>query len=225
MKKLLRSRPVQRLLLRLFQYYLWFVLRSTRWTIEGGENLAPHAAGAPAVFGFWHEYLSSMPAVAICAQRSPAYRSTPLHALVSRHRDGQLIGEVLQWFGIHPVHGSSTRGGAASMRILLRLITDGAIICISPDGPRGPRRQAAAGVAQLAALAGVPILPCAVCTSRGITLNSWDRMWIPFPFGRGLVVCGPEIRVPKGAWRDALPAITDGINQAANRADQLRDHP
>ena len=39
------------------------------------------------------------------------------------------------------------------MRQLLRLLLHGAMIGITPDGPRGPRREAAQGVAQLAALA------------------------------------------------------------------------
>jgi lysophospholipid acyltransferase (LPLAT)-like uncharacterized protein len=76
-------------------------------------------------------------------------------------------------------------------------------------------------VAQLAALAGVPILPCAARTTRRIVLNTWDRMALPLPFGRGVVVCGPAVMVARDSWREALPAITAAINQAANRADQL----
>lgn len=221
MKSLLRSRPVQRILPHVFQRYLWLVLHTNRWTLDGAEHLAPHAAGAAGVFGFWHESLPSMPALAMLARRFPSYRATPLHALVSQHRDGRFIGAVLAWFGIAPVLGSSSRGGAAGSRQLLRLLTNGAIICISPDGPRGPRRKAAPGLAQLAALANVPILPCAARTSRRIVLNSWDRMSIPLPFGRGVVVCGPEIRVPRDAWREALPLISAAIDHATDRADHL----
>jgi lysophospholipid acyltransferase (LPLAT)-like uncharacterized protein len=119
------------------------------------------------------------------------------------------------------VPGSSSRGGASGLRQLLRLLRQGAIIGITPDGPRGPRRKAAEGVAQLAALAGVPILPCAARTSRRITLSSWDRMAIPLPFGRGVMVCGPAILVARDSWREALPAISDAMNRAADRADML----
>jgi len=52
-------------------------------------------------------------------------------------------------------------------------------------------------------------------------LKTWDRMALPLPFGRGVVVCGPAITVPRETWRDALPAITNAMNLAADRADRL----
>ncbi len=221
MKSLLRSNLAQYLLPRLLGHYLRFTMRTNRWTLEGAENFAPHGAGAPAVFSFWHEHLPLMPALAMLARRSPAYCPAPIHTLVSQHRDGQFIGAVVRQFGIEPVPGSSSRGGANGLRQLRRLLRDGAMIGITPDGPLGPRRLAALGVAQLAALAGVPVLPCAARTTRRFVLNTWDRMAIPLPFGRGVVVCGPAIMVPRDGWRDALPTITAAMNLAAERADQL----
>jgi lysophospholipid acyltransferase (LPLAT)-like uncharacterized protein len=221
MKSLLRSRPVQNLLPRLAGRYLWLILHSNRWTLDGAEHFAPHGAGSPAVFSFWHEHLPLMPALAMLARGIPGYRPSPIHTLVSKHRDGQIIGAAVRQFGIEPVLGSSSRGGATGLRQLRSLLLGGAMIGITPDGPRGPRRQAAQGVARLAALAGVPILPCAARTSRRIMLNTWDRMALPLPFGRGVVVCGPPIFVPRDGWREALPVIIAAMNQAAARADQL----
>ena len=197
------------------------VIRTNRWTMDGEAHFAPHGAGAPAVFGFWHEFLPAIPALAVVARRSPSFRATPVYTLVSHHRDGQQIGAVVRRFGIEPILGSTSRGGFAGLRQLLRVLSAGAQVGITPDGPRGPRRQAAAGIAQLASLAGVPVLPCAVRTSRRIFLRSWDRMAIPLPFGRGVIVCGPPVHVPRDGWRDALPAIAASLNQAADRADQL----
>jgi lysophospholipid acyltransferase (LPLAT)-like uncharacterized protein len=221
MKSLLRSRLIQYLLPRLLGRYLWLILHTNRWTLDGADNFAPHGAGAPAVFSFWHEHLPLMPALAMLARRSAGYRPVPIHTLVSQHRDGQFIGAVVRQFGIEPVAGSSSRGGAQGLRQLLRLLRQGAMIGMTPDGPRGPRRVAAQGVAQLASLAGVPILPCAARTSRRIVLKTWDRMSFPLPFGRGVVVCGPPIMVPRDSWREALPAITAAMNRVADRADRL----
>ncbi len=201
--------------------YLGFALRTTRWTLDGHEHFRPHGAGAPAVFAFWHEFLPLMPALSMIARRLPFYKPTPIHTLVSQHRDGRVIGAVVRRFGIVPVLGSSTRGGAAALRTLLALLKQGDKIGITPDGPQGPARQAAAGVAQLAALSGVPVLPCAARTSRYIRLNTWDRMPVPLPFGRGVMVCGPAIQVDRNGWKDAVPAITDALNQAAARAEAL----
>jgi lysophospholipid acyltransferase (LPLAT)-like uncharacterized protein len=221
MKTLLRTPHAQAMLAALLGGYLGFALRTTRWTLDGQENFAPFGAGAPAIFAFWHEFLPLTPALSLIARKLPFYRPTPIHTLVSQHRDGQFIGSVVRRFGIVPIPGSSTRGGAAGLRSLLAVLRQGDLIGITPDGPRGPRRQAAAGVAQLAALSGVPVVPLAARTTRRIQLNTWDRMPVPLPFGRGVVVCGPPIDVPRDGWKDAIPTIAEALTRAADRADIL----
>jgi lysophospholipid acyltransferase (LPLAT)-like uncharacterized protein len=221
MKSLLRTSLVQAMLAALLGGYLAFALRTTRWTLDGQEHFRPFGAGTPVVFAFWHEFLPLMPALSLIARKLPFYRPTPIHTLVSQHRDGRFIGSVVRRFGISPILGSSSRGGAAGLRNLLAVLRQGDLIGITPDGPRGPRRQAASGVAQLAALSGVPVVPLAARTSRRIQLNTWDRMRVPLPFGRGVMVCGPAIDVPRNGWRDAVPVIAEALNQAANRAEAL----
>jgi lysophospholipid acyltransferase (LPLAT)-like uncharacterized protein len=142
-----------------------------------------------------------------------------MHVLVSRHRDGRFIGTVLRRFRVSVVHGSSSRGGAAGLRALLDVLGRGDQVVITPDGPRGPRRVAAPGVAQLAALSGVPVLPCSAQTSRRWQLRSWDRMVIPRPFGRGVVVCQASITVERARWQEAVPAIEAAMTLAADQAD------
>lgn len=221
MKSVLRSPQAQAILPAILGGYLSFALRTTRWTLHGQEHLGPHAAGSPAIFAFWHEFLPLLPALSMIARRLPFYRRTPIHTLVSQHRDGRVIGAVVRRFGILPILGSSTRGGTAALRSLLNALRNGGLIGITPDGPQGPRREAAAGVAHLAALSGVPILPCAARTSRRIQLHTWDRMPIPLPFGHGVMVCGPAITVDRFGWKDALPAITAALDQVASRAETL----
>ncbi|MGH7051648.1 MAG: lysophospholipid acyltransferase family protein, partial [Acetobacteraceae bacterium] len=101
------------------------------------------------------------------------------------------------------------------------LLAAGDHIAITPDGPRGPRREAAAGVAQIASLANVPVLPCAAQSSRRICLRTWDRMVVPLPFGRAVIVCEPVILVPREGWREVLPAIAAAMTRAAETADRL----
>jgi lysophospholipid acyltransferase (LPLAT)-like uncharacterized protein len=221
MKALLRTRPAQALMPAALGQYLAFALRTTRWTMEGEAHFTPYALGAPAIFAFWHEFLPVMPAFTLFARKLPGYRPIRMHTLVSQHRDGQFIGNIVRRFGIEPILGSSSRGGAAGLRRLIAVLRAGDIIGITPDGPRGPRHQAAAGVAQLATLSGVPILPCAARTSRRIQLNTWDRMAVPLPFGRGVLVCGPPITVARGTGEQALPAIAAALDQAAARAQAL----
>jgi lysophospholipid acyltransferase (LPLAT)-like uncharacterized protein len=223
MKRLLRHPAAQKLLAQLLGTYLAFALHTTRWRIEGFEHVLPHAAGAPAVVAFWHEHLPMMPMLWLLARRSPEGRLSRAraHVLVSRHRDGRFIGTVVSRFALDVVLGSSSRGGTTSVRNLLTLLADGDHVAITPDGPRGPRRTAAPGVAQLAALSGAPVLPCAARTTRCRVLPTWDRMVVPLPFGRGVVVCRPAIAVPRRGWQEALPHIANALNAAAVQADRL----
>lgn len=221
MKSLLRHPTVQAMLARLTGCYLHFALRTTRWRLEGQAEFASVAAGRPTIVTFWHEHLPLMCALPMLGRRLPGYRQTPIDALVSHHRDGRFIGMAIRRFGMDAVLGSSSRGGPEALRNLLNLLRKGHLIAITPDGPRGPRRTAAPGVAQLAALAGVPVMPIAARVTRRIQLNTWDRMTIPLPFGRGVMVCGDVIAVPRAAWQDAVPVITAALNAVGDRAERL----
>ena len=220
MKRLVRHPLVQAALAHLLGRYLYFALRTIRWTVDGESQVAALAAGRPTVVAFWHEHLPAVPVISLLVRRLPGYRPTPVHALVSHHRDGRFIGLVIRRFGMKTVLGSTSRGGAGALRHLLTLLRSGHIIGITPDGPRGPRREAAPGVAQLAALSGIPVLPIAVRATPHIRLRSWDRMTIPLPFGRGVVVCGRLIPVPRANSAAALPTIAAALNQAADQADR-----
>ncbi len=219
MKALLRTPQARAVLAILMAAYLRFALRTTRWTMSGAEHYQPFAAGQPVIFAFWHEFLPAAPAIVRFRASLPGYRWTQLYTLVSQHRDGRLIGEIVRRLGIMPVHGSSSRGGAAGLRNLATALRDGGQIGITPDGPRGPRRQAAPGMAQLAALAGVPVVPCAARTKFALQFNTWDRMRIPLPFGRGTMVIGPAITVSRQEWQGSVPLLAAALNDVATRAE------
>lgn len=223
LKRILRHPSSQIALAQAVGLYLSFALRTTRWTLVGGEHLEPHAEGAPAIMAAWHERLPLMPELWLVLRRwQPGKGSGPhVHILVSQSRDGRFIAAVVRRFGIDVAYGSTSRGGPAAVRHLVRLTAAGGHVGITPDGPRGPPRQAASGVAQLAALSHAPVLPCAAQTSSRWVLRSWDRMVIPRPFGRAVIVCGPAIQVPRQGWRDAIPAIEAALNAAADRADRF----
>lgn len=219
LSRLAKHPAVQRVGAGALGLYLDFALRTTRWRLDGEPHVAPQIAGAPAVVAFWHERLPLMPMLWLIACR----RGVPkrIHVLVSRHRDGRLIGALLSRFGVGVVRGSSSRGGASGLRAMADLLAAGDLVAITPDGPRGPRRRAAAGVAQLAELSGAPVLPCGAQTTRRIVLATWDGMVLPLPFGRGAIVCGEPIAVAPDGWQSALPAIEAALDAAADRASRL----
>ena len=224
LRRLIRHPTTQAALAKALGLYLALVFRTTRWTLLGEPHLAaalgPGPEGRPILAAFWHERLPMMPMLWLraCAAE-PRLAAVRAHVLVSRHRDGRFIGDIVRRFRLELVHASTSRGGAAGLRALLRVLGEGDMVVITPDGPRGPRRRAAPGVAQLAALAGIPVLPCAARTGRARILRSWDRMILPLPFTRGVLVMGPPVAVERGAPLAALPAIEAALTAACDAAD------
>lgn len=218
LRRLTRHPAFQAAAAQLLGLYLALVYRTTRWRLIGGEHIdAAFAAHGTVIAAFWHENLPVMPQLWRIGQRRAGLGTG--HVLVSRHRDGRFIGDVVKRFDLVMVHASSSKGGAAGMLALMRLLRGGAFVGITPDGPRGPRREAAPGVAQLAAMSGKPVLPVAGRSSLGIPLRSWDRMVIPLPFARGVLVVGAPILVARDGAESGLSAIAAGLDAACDVAD------
>lgn len=207
--------------------YMRFALASTRWTLHGRDQIGPYLYADPAIFVFWHERLPLMPALWMLALRERKGRIRGrMHILVSRHQDGRLIGEVMRGFGVELVYGSTARGpkqrgSVASVRALAAALQEGGQVGITPDGPRGPPRHAAPGAVQLASMTAAPVIPLAAQTSRRRVLPTWDRMVLPLPFGRGVLVCGPPITVPREGWEACLPRIEAALTRVTDEADTL----
>ncbi len=221
MRRLIRHPATQAALARLLGAYLALVYRTTRWRLEGAAAvIAEVVAGRPVIVAFWHERLPLVPPLRrLAAARDPRAASVTPRVLVSQHRDGRFIGTVMARFGARMVFGSSTRGGGQAMIEMARALREGDPVFITPDGPRGPRRVAAPGVAQLAALSGAPVVPLGAATTRHRVLPSWDRMMLPLPFGRGTIVLGEPVLVPRDGAEAALPAIAAAMDAACARAD------
>jgi len=222
-KTWLKKPAVQAALARILVAYLKFALGTTRWTFTGLEHFALQDR-RPSVLAFWHQRLPLIPALKSLAQkRGPIPRIT---ALISRHRDGRLASAVMERLGVAVVNGSTARdgqdkGGSAALRRLLACLANGEVVALTPDGPRGPACVPAPGLAQLAALSGAPIVPCAAQVSWRITLPSWDRMALPLPFGRGVMLCGAPISVPRQDWLASLPDLKAAIDAITAQADAM----
>jgi len=226
LQRLIRHPRTQAMLARLLAGYLGLVYRTTRWTLLGEEHLPQIVSGAEgrgggSIVTFWHERLTMMPMLWVLAQRHPGLDLTGREAfvLISGHRDGRLISNVVARLGLQTVVGSTREGARAGALGLLRRLRQGHFIAITPDGPRGPRRRAAPGVAELAAMGGVPVCPIGASSSRARVFRSWDRAMLPLPFGRGVLVLGAPIMVDRDAADAALPMIEAALTAACDTAD------
>lgn len=104
------------------------------------------------IFAFWHEHLVVM--------LHARYRR-PIRVLVSQSRDGEYIAATFSRYGVDVSRGSTTRGGTAALRDMIRSARAGANLVFTPDGPKGPRRMAKEGVVYAAQATGLPVVPVA----------------------------------------------------------------
>jgi lysophospholipid acyltransferase (LPLAT)-like uncharacterized protein len=187
-------------------------LRATlRLRHHGDERIREwERTGTHFILAFWHRHLLLMPY---------AYGGKKISVLVSQSKDGELIARTVARLGIDSSRGSSSRGGIAGMRSILRKAAEGWDIAFTPDGPRGPLREVQPGVILAAASTGLPILPVAIAASRAKLLRSWDRFLVPLPFSTVHLVYGEPLVVERrgdlGAAAAELKRRLDGAEGTA----------
>jgi lysophospholipid acyltransferase (LPLAT)-like uncharacterized protein len=162
-------------------------------------------AGTPTIYATWHGRILLLPYL---------YGWRRACVLASRSRDGEIVARFVARFGLVPVRGSSSRGGAEALRLLMRALGRGQDVVVVPDGPRGPREMAKVGVIALARLSGAPIVPMAIGVSAEWRLQSWDEFRIPKPFARCVLRFGDPIRIPGDADRSTQEAARKEVEAA-----------
>jgi lysophospholipid acyltransferase (LPLAT)-like uncharacterized protein len=124
------------------------------------------------IIAFWHDHMLMM--------LHSKFRK-PISVMSSRSRDGDIAANLYSYYGVETSRGSSTRGGIAALRGLIRMARRGNNIVFTPDGPRGPARVAKEGVIVAAQVTGLPIVPIAFaakkksCSAPGIAWSSRCR--------------------------------------------------
>lgn len=208
-----RRPAVQRALGRSFAAYIRLLHRTNRVVLEPADFHERLASFQPFIGAMWHGQHFMIPFL-----RRP---QDPAACMVSRSRDGELIAQTIQSLGIRPIRGSGARGrdqrgGSGALREMMRALSSGENALMTADVPKIARR-CGEGIVTLARLSGRPILPIAVVTSRRIAFRSWDRATVGLPFGRGAIVTGPLIPVPREADEGAREAARTEVERELNR--------
>jgi lysophospholipid acyltransferase (LPLAT)-like uncharacterized protein len=163
------------------------------------------------MFCMWHDHI----VMAVFSSRTHS-----LAGLISQHRDGGYLADSVQIAGIHPVRGSTSRGGAEAVREILS--RPDLHLAMTPDGPRGPRRKMKDGIVYMSARSGRPIIPTALLASRYWNISgSWTDMMIPKPFSRVLLITGSPIIVPEDLPREDMERWAAALELEMNRLDQI----
>ncbi len=147
----------------------------------------------PFIFVLWHSRI--LPLLAL-------HKREGVVLLISRHRDGEYLADLAQGWGYRSVRGSTQRGGEVGLLGIVRALQGGAVVAMTPDGPRGPRERVQPGAIAAAQHAGVPLIAVGARAASAWYLGSWDRMCIPKPFAGVDVRYSAPIRI--GPGKDGL---------------------
>ena len=184
----------QRLLATLIVFLIRCLAKTIRFRFDDSSGCIQ--SPAQAIFATWHNRLA-LSLIIYNGYIRKFNRDRRLAALVSASRDGGLLAEILEGFGVEPVRGSSSRRGGQALVEMNSFAELGHDLAFTPDGPRGPRYEAQEGAIVTGQVTGLPVVPMSYHVNWKISLKSWDRFQIPLPFARCNVVFGKPLAVPR----------------------------
>ena len=165
------------------------------WRVSGAEHVdAITNAGHHPILALWHGRILAA---------TPYFQRRGIVAMASENFDGEWIARLLGKFGYSAARGSSSRGGPAALRQLVRDVKAHGV-AFTLDGPRGPAEVAQPGAVWLAKATGQPLLPFHSEAASSWTLNSWDRTQIPKPFTTVAMAISEPIYVPRDANEELM---------------------
>lgn len=203
----------QRLIIRLTGFLLFWLIRAIGATLKfeviGREH---HTEAQPLIYCFWHNRIPTA---------TFFWRNRGIVVMSSQSFDSEYIARFIQRFGYGTAKGSSTRGARAGLIQMIRAVRAGKSAAFTVDGPRGPIYVAKPGALLLAAKSGAPILPFSISLDRCWRLKSWDRIEIPKPFARAVVVIGQPIFVKDGSSEAELERFQLALEAVRDQGEKL----
>lgn len=193
--------------------------------MEGEEQLAGfQKKQRPAILASWHGRMFV-----------PIYylRERSIYGIVSPSRDGKYFAALFSRFGWNLVFGSSRKDGVSALRGAFKVLKEGNILAVTPDGPIGPRGKAHPGVVYLASHLQAPIIPVGISCNPCKILGTWDESMLPLPFSKACIIFGEPFTVPpkiKNESKDEnknqniepfVRQLEDRINDVIARADKI----
>ncbi len=203
----------QRIIIRLAGFLLYWLIRvicsTVKFEIVGQEN---HTEDEPLIYCFWHNRIPTA---------TYFWRRRGIVVMSSQSFDSEYIARFIQRFGYGTAKGSSTRGARAGLIQMIRAVRAGKSAAFTVDGPRGPIYVAKPGALLLAAKANAAILPFSISLERCWRLKSWDRIEIPKPFSRAVVIIGQPIRVQDGNNEAELERFQRALEIVRDQGERL----
>lgn len=158
--------------------YLAFCDRTTRWQTAGLDELQATLREGPVILVMWHER-------SIMGALHWPVADGPLSSLYANSPIGRVSGALQRRRGLQPMQMSDRTSNISASREVLKRVRTGVSIGLTGDGPLGPALVLRDAPVEWARVTGIPVFAYAFATTRGRRLDTWDRMILPLPFGRG----------------------------------------
>ena len=174
----------------IFAILIWFVYVTCCTHVQNKQVLNKFAKKG-AIVVLWHgRSMMLAPVMAMYHMRTCS--------LVSKNKDGRMMGKILKLFGAtKTIRGTHFDGGVSALRQGVRLLRkDNRSIVMCPDGPSGPSMRVKDGLLYYAKISGAPIIPVCFTCSRPWFQKRWDRYLVALPFSKIIVNVGKPIYVP-----------------------------
>lgn len=190
------------------------IVKTCKLKITGFEHVeALRKRNVPIVYVYWHRHIF------VTIYR---FKDTGARPLISLSGDGEIVAQIAVEFGMNPVRGSSSKGGARAFIGLLNAIKeDRSEVMITADGPKGPVRQVKDGTIRLARKSGSVIVPIAWHSDKVKVLEkSWDRFKIPLPFGTITYAYGEPFEIPPDAPKGDEERLKEELERSIDRLEK-----
>lgn len=188
------------------------LFRSCRIRFVGKEHEDQFLSrGQAIIFAGWHEGMMMLPYHFRDRQGGVV--------MVSPSKDGDLIADTIERFGLRPVRGSSGRDGTEALDAMVAAVqAHGVSAGIIVDGPKGPPLVAKTGAIALARATGLPVVPGTWWARSLWQAGSWDRTLVPRPFTEIVFAFEAPIFVPPDADDAAIAAAREALTMRLTRA-------
>lgn len=190
------------------------IVKTCKLKIAGFEHVeALRKRSVPIIYVYWHRHIF------VTIYR---FKNSGARPLISLSGDGEIVAQIAVEFGMDPVRGSSSKGGARAFIELLNAVKEErSEVLITADGPKGPLRQVKDGTIRLARKSSAVIVPIAWHSDKvKILEKSWDRFKIPLPFGTITYAYGVPFEIPTDAPREDEEFLKEELERAINRLEK-----
>ncbi len=163
-----------------------------RLTIENESQWIDHLKqGGKILICLWHQQLFST--IYLLSK----YKKYEISVMISQSLDGDIAARIFEAGGLFAVRGSSSRGGIAALKEMMKRLDRYRVGVHVLDGPQGPAGVVKPGAITLANYTGAVMVPLVIRADRAWYLRSWDRFMIPKPFSRVKIKFCQKIELPK----------------------------